>query len=141
MKKITLSPQEMAVIIDAGIDTSNASMVWISNRYNADEPRLCTVKTYEDRKLVDANQGNVMPAFTFTDIVEVLPKYIVKDDVAYFLTIAIDSTGYVITYCTSHINSTLFSTASETSVLDAGFDMLMWCSDNGYLDKKEDGDN
>ena len=99
------------------------------------------MKTYEDRKLVDANQGNVMPAFTFTDIVEVLPKYIVKDDVAYFLTIAIDSTGYVITYCTSHINSTLFSTASETSVLDAGFDMLMWCSDNGYLDKKEDGDN
>lgn len=141
MKKITLSPQEMALIIDAGIDTSNASMVWITNKYNLQEPRLCTAKTYEDRKLIDANQGAVMPAFTFTDIVDRLPKYLIVDDVAYFLTIAIDSTGYVITYCTDHINSTLFSTASETSMLEAGFDMLMWCSDNGFLTKGKDGNN
>lgn len=141
MKKITLSPQEMALIIDAGIDTSNASMVWITNKYNSQEPRLCTAKTYDDRKLIDANQGAAIPAFTFTDIVDRLPKYLVIDDVAYFLTIAIDATGYVITYCTDHINDILFSTASENSMLDAGFDMLMWCSDNGYLKPKEDGNN
>lgn len=141
MKKIALSPTEMAVIIDAGIDASNASMVWIINKYNLQEPRLCTAKAYEDRKLIDANQGTAIPAFTFTDIIDVLPKYIVKDDTAYFLTIAIDATGYVITYCTDHINSTLFSTASETSMLEAGFNMLMWCSDNGFLKQTEDGNN
>lgn len=140
MKKIALSPQEMTLIIDAGIDTSNASMVWITNKYNS-EPRLCTRKTYEDRKLFDANQGSVIPAFIFTDIIDALPKYIIKDDVAYFLTIAIDATGYVITYCTDHINATLFSTASETSMLEAGFNMLMLCSDNGFLNSKEDGNN
>ena len=141
MKKITLSPQEMTLIIDAGIDTSNASMVWITNKYNLQEPRLCTVKTYEDRMLIDANQGAAIPAFTFTDIIDRLPKYLAVDDLVYFLTIAIDTTGYVITYCTDHINNILFSTASENSMLEAGFDMLMWCSDNGFLRKGKDGNN
>ena len=141
MKEIVLSPEEMALILNAGIDASNASMAWVTNKYNLREPRLCTLETYEDRKLIDANHGSMMPAFTFTDIVDILPKYVIVDDVAYFLTIAIDSTGYVITYCTDHINSTLFSTASKTSMLDAGFKMLMWCSDNGFLTKGKDGNN
>lgn len=140
MKKITLSPNEMLNIIYAGADVSNASMVWITNKYNQ-EPRLCTAKTFEDRKLVDANQGTIIPAFTFTDIIDILPKHIMFNDVAYFLTITMDATGYVITYCTEHINSTLFSTASETSILEAGFNMLMWCIDNGFLKQTEDGNN
>ena len=140
MKDIALSPQEMALIIDAGVDVSNASMAWVTNRYNK-EPKLCTMSTYIDRKSVDASIGTCIPAYTFTDLVERLPKYIVEGDETYFLTIAIDSTGYVITYCTSHINSTLFSTASDYSMLDAGFQMIMWCIDNGYLKGEENGSN
>lgn len=132
MKEIALSQERMLKLIDAGVDTSNSSMVWITNRYNQ-EARLCTIKTYEDRKTIDANQGSCVPAYTFTDLVERLPKFIVNNDVPYFLTIAIDATGFVITYCTDHINATLHSTASEKSLLDAGYLMLLWCASNGHL--------
>ena len=74
-------------------------------------------------------------AFTFNDVLNMLPKEIKLNDTTYYLFIDYQvkrvAYGFIGKYCTGWL-SPIFS-FSDSSLLDALYKMLVWCIENGYV--------
>lgn len=129
-KKIALSIEEMKHLQELGVDTSGASMVWINDNEWA---------LYYDGNICSEfiNLFESISAFTLQDILELLPKEI--DGIPLEINFAEKYIAYfqrdVQCVCEEELlHVRLFK---DISLIDAAYEMLCWCAENGYLKKGE----
>lgn len=150
MKEQVLTIEQMQHLKELGVDTSKASMVLI---YTDDEDNILDWEEVRDtfehpevfEHFYDAETGNYdhsyrkdCGVFTLQDIIDLLPGYIesyVCDK--YYLIIEQlskdEEKEWNIRYSSSDFSSIKAQFAS-LSIIDAAYEMLCWCIENGYKD-------
>lgn len=138
MSKRVLSIEQMRHLKELGVDTSKASMLWIKPQegvYFVSYPKLSdgewllSINVEDDR--VKALCETV-PAFTLQDILDKLPCFIDT----YVLTLQkLARTGTCL-YMEPYSRSILVLKEGK-EFIDAAYDMLCWCIENGYIGKEK----
>jgi hypothetical protein len=142
MSKQVLSIEQMKHLQELGVDTSKASMYWIriirpATARNRKETVVLNWFLSFDKEAMHTGFDVVekLPAFTFQDIFDLLPKKIKRKDngsTSYLEVIFPNDDAWEVTYsyCESFFNE---------SLIDAAYEMLCWCIENGYVktNKKE----
>lgn len=155
MKNQTLSVEQMIHLKELGINTSKASMVCIFT-----DDKGCVQDWYELIDLspiffvgmkmcyYDANSSDYdhsyredCGVFTLQDIIELLPKQVVIVGVedgelgerAYWIRIEPNVNGWQIYYTTTCDQCHCSEFVESESLLEAAYQMLCWCAENGYL--------
>lgn len=115
MKQIALSIEQMGYLKELGIDTSDASLIWL---VNGGKLLLCT-RDLEDRF---NEYGKIYPAYTFPDIWEKLPSAIRILGTSYYKRLNQTS----IEYYSDTLSMSLLKTShfNETDLLKLAYDML-----------------
>lgn len=143
MSKQVLSIEQMKHLHELGLDTSQASMVLL---YTDDEGEIIEWEDTDEFpekfvKLYDAETGNYdhsyrkyCGVFTLQDILNILPK-VIEPDRCY---LHIHFAEQLIFYGYEYANEGLFSYISfefnnNHSIIDAAYEMLCWCIENGYV--------
>lgn len=134
MEKQVLSIERMRHLKELGVDTSRASMCYRRiGKYATGEVANLPWRLY-------LNNGNykeynveyeVVPAFTLQDILEMLPS----KTVASYLHIGRKSFSGNIQFYVEYSNFGGYAVSHfrNDSLLDAAYDMLCWCLENGYI--------
>lgn len=131
MKQV-LSIGQMKHLGDLGIDTSNASMTWMLYPYEEDKQPKLSLREWNTFKEPFRIQ-HCIPAFTLLDVLELLPKEIKTSTDTYWLTISIyDCKEWYVCYSMSD-EFDYYKEFKSKSLLDAAYDMLCWCIENGYV--------
>lgn len=121
MKNQVLSIEQMRHLRELGVDTSKASMFYVPKLQPKDEYCLLNVKPNPVIPYV--------PAFTLQDIIELLPSSLV--DGHYRLFIAKDGNNeYYFQYIGAMDVKASFKSCN---MLEAAYQMLCWCAENGFL--------
>lgn len=112
-----------------GVDTSKASMCWVIDCNYALHLKIHDILAY------NVTDEKVIPAFTLQDILEMLPYKIV----ASYLNIGKKSfSGDILFYVEySNFGGYASSHFRSESLLDAAYEMLCWCIENGYIEKSK----
>lgn len=142
MIKQCLSIDQMRHLKELGVDTSKASMLWIKPQegvYFVSYPKLSdgewllSINIEDDR--VKALCETV-PAFTLQDILDKLPHYLnpfPSKQILFAWMIERDTIAYRnvedVNDCLKHFTNDL--------LIDAAYDMLCWCIENGYIGKEK----
>lgn len=126
---------------DLGVDTNKASMAWVApNRilipalYDSLNDQGVTI--VRSMAYSSAYEGfRVFDAFTLQDIIELLPKYIEVESVerevnTYYLII---SPEWKICYEEAGFPHETEKSCESKILLDAAYEMLCWCAENGHL--------
>ena len=138
MSKQVLSIEQMQHLKELGLDTSNASMALIYTNSNGD------VVDWENVN-VDVHESSVgeynpylrrlYVAFTLQDILDLLPRSV---DVELLLFIDKGKNKWRIGYTDIESNE-IFEDFIDENFIDAAYEMLCWCIENGYVKtNKED---
>ncbi len=129
---------------ELGIDTSGASMhYWVitNGEYSENvggyvfskEPSCITLKLYPYKFMSDALVRRVkdIPTFTLQDILDFLPYKIVTS----YLNIGKKSfSGDILFYIEySNFGGYAISCFRNDNLIDAAYEMLCWCIENGYV--------
>lgn len=149
MERQVLSIEQMQHLKEQGIDTSKASMhYWVitNGEYSKEmggyvfskEPSCIILKLYPYEFISDAAIRRVedIPTLTLQDILEMLPNEIKEDSECNILSITKYNDGWYIRYGLSDEFVPLISFESN-SLLDAAYEMLCWCIENGYIKKSK----
>ena len=146
MRNQVLSIEQMQKLKELGVNTSKASMCYISKYPSCDfddGDEIVVVCNDFNKKL----HNEFGPAFTLQDIIELLPKSIShKYEVlskTYEDTYALvwDMEGGVLKYCDDigcereYTNHAIIH-VNEIGVLESLYNMLVWVAENGYLKTK-----
>lgn len=75
---------------------------------------------------------NVVPAYTFYDLLSALPQYIEIQDKLYELKVDKESVWYV-NYEGNEVNHILQEFDSRESLCNAAYEMLCWCTKQKYV--------
>ena len=141
-----LSLEQMNQLKELGVDTSKASMCYISKYTSCDfddGDEIVVVCNDFNKRLYN----EFGPAFTLQDIIELLPKSIShKYEVlskTYEDTYVLvwDMEGGVVKYCDDigcereYTNHAIIH-VNEIGVLESFYNMLVWVAENGYLKTK-----
>lgn len=127
-----LSIEQMKHLKELGLDTSDASMCWCyALSYKNAKWEL---EIYEDviNQKRDSAFWEIIPTYTFQDIINKLPCFI-GDEV---LTIQKLADSYTCLYMNPYTRSFINITEGE-ELIDAVYDMLCWCIENGYVKVEE----
>lgn len=131
MKKV-LSIEQMKHLQELGLDTSDASMYWarVSHGSRVDDKskgkwflslhkefQTCGFMSYES-----------ISTYTLQDILDKLPCFIGNE----VLTIQKLADSYTCLYMGPYTRSMIKITESKEPI-DAAYDMLCWCIENGYV--------
>lgn len=131
MKQV-LSVEQMKYLKELGIDTSDASMCWCyALSYKNAKWEL---EIYEDviNQKRDSAFWEIIPTYTLQDIFDKLPRYINDFGTKYKLHIELTFTEtWYISYQIGICEPFVFKLAEE--LLDAAYEMLCWCIENGYV--------
>lgn len=117
---------------ELGLDTSDASMCWCyALSYKNAKWEL---EIYEDviNQKRDSAFWEIIPTYTLQDIINKLPCFI-GDEV---LTIQKLADSYTCLYMNPYTRSFINITEGE-ELIDAVYDMLCWCIENGYVKVEE----
>lgn len=131
MENHVLSIERMQHLRELGLDTSKASMCWVIDCNYANHLKIRDLFAYK------ATDEKVIPSFTLQDILEMLP-YKIK---SYFLILLKDKYAfregncYNIYYRNVRERKSLIKIRRD-SLLDAAYEMLCWCVENGYIKTK-----
>ena len=140
MIKQVLSTERMRHLKELGVDASKASMLWIKPQegvYFVHDPNLS-----DGEWLLSINVENdrvkalceTVPAFTLQDIIELMPRSIdpITDVGTFYLNMYYYDQSWVVDYLNNEGDGSCYATLSD-SIMDAAYDMLCWCIENGYL--------
>lgn len=121
-----------------GLDTSDASMYW---KYLPTADVIINgTDEIEEEPCLFVSQPNMKykyPTYTFTDIINKLPRYIIGNCTLYKLHIEPHFLGkWIICYEIGISKSFVFK--DSDNLIDAAYEMLCWCIDNGYIGNKEE---
>lgn len=133
--KQVLSIDQMKHLRELGLDTSDASMYWarVSHGSRVDDKskgkwflslqkefQVCGFMSYES-----------IPTYTLQDIIDKLPCFIDT----YVFTLQKLASTYTCLYMEPYSRSILFLKENK-ELIDAAYDMLCWCIENGYILKR-----
>jgi hypothetical protein len=139
--KQVLSIEQMKYLQDLGLDTSDASMYWVRRSHGSridDESKgewflslqkefmVCGFISYE-----------ILPTYTFQEIIELLPKEIKTVTDTYYLTISTYDCDVWSIYYSMSDEFDYYKEFKSDSLIDAAYEMLCWCIENGYIKTKE----
>lgn len=142
MSKQVLSIEQMKHLQELGLDTSNASASWVKvTKIGGKEVETCWSLAFciVPNKL-DNMETETVPTFTLQDILDLLPKEMRdKDDDKFLLKVeyAILRKEWYIGYYYYDVvlnDNCLFS---RENPIDAAYEMLCWCIENGYIETKK----
>ena len=123
--KYVLSVEQMIHLQELGLSTSDGSMCFEWNESDADN----MVVTSPD---ADTNYDYYHETYTLQDILSKLPRYINDFGVMYKMCVEpLFSGPWAISYQKSI--SEPFIVKFSGNLLDAAYEMLCWCIENGYI--------
>lgn len=131
--KQVLSIDQMKHLRELGLDTSDASMCWcyVLSYKNA----KCELEIYEDviNQKRDSAFWEIIPTYTLQDILDKLPPFIGNNT----LTLQRHGDKWMCLYIDPYTRHNLHMEIKEECI-DAAYEMLCWCTENGYIKKEEE---
>lgn len=133
MNKQILSISQMLHLQSLGLKTSKASMCWTT--FNGD-----TMLSVHDEYCYESASLHPIPTFDLQDILERLPKDISRDCCTWYASLYIDFENNKVAYGnTDRYGFEIYhEVCIENELIDAVYEMLCWCIENGYLKVKEE---
>ena len=130
-----LSIEQMNRLKELGVDTSKASMCYISKYTSCDfddGDEIVVVCNDFNKKL----HNEFGPAFTLQDIIEVLPKSILINSVKHWICVGPNCrlTEFQLMYVDGDDSYAVMK--QDRSLLQAAYNMLIWVIENGHLKTK-----
>lgn len=138
MRNQVLSVEQMLSLKRLDIDISSAGMCWCypTGYKNA----KWELEIYEDviNQKRDSAFWEIIPAFTLQDIIELLPRSIQPnpDEGTYNLNLYYYDLSWVVDYLNNEGDGSYFAITSNDSFIEAAYEMLCWCIENGYVKKE-----
>ena len=133
MRKQVLDVEQMKHLQELGINTDNASAVWI----NPDKHVDWDIDLLYERPMPHTNEyDEFIPAYTLQDVLELLPGIIEHEREKYIL--MIDVFNKAIHYF-RYTQVLTFIKFKEIPMIDAAYEMLCWCIENGYVKTGKEG--
>ena len=131
--KQVLSIEQMKQLQELGIDTSDASMCYCCFYGNIKEE--WELEIYEDviNQKRDSTFWEIVPTYTFQDIIELLPKEIKTVTDTYYLTISTYDCDVWSIYYSMSDEFDYYKEFKSDSLIDAAYEMLCWCIENDYV--------
>ena len=139
MSKQVLSIEQMQHLKELGVDDSNSSVYWHRiRRLNTGEVVTDWFKSFnKSATCLDSMKVETVPAFTFQDIFELMPKKLPAKDgkpVAFLEIIFPNDDVWEISYGRlGYVSDSEFNAI----LIDAAYEMLCWLIENGYVDTKK----
>ena len=130
MGKQVLDVQRMQHLQEWGLDTSNASMYWISyNGISVSIPSNFNFPTSEADYII-------CDAYTLQDVLDALPKEISKDGCTWHASLYIDFENERIAYGnTDRYGFEVYHEIMiEKDLIDAAYSLLCWAIEKGYVE-------
>lgn len=141
MSKQVLDIQQMQHLEELGVDTSKANFYWhrtksLNNYEGWDEWKLHYGVLKLARGFTTINCQYVR-TFTLYDILDLLPKKLQHRYEDYELTLfySHDSYDWKVQYLNENVSFMDYKSGEE--LIDAAYEMLCWCAENGYVDTKK----
>lgn len=124
--KQVLDVQQMQYLQELGLDTSNASMYWLSyNGVSVAIPINFHLPTSD-------NDYVICNAYTLQDVLDALPKSLEIGKSKYEISIYMIGGKWAVDYY-SETDADIQSEEYE-SLIDAVYSRLCWCVENGYVE-------
>ena len=124
--KQVLDVQQMQHLQELGMDTSNASMYWIS--YNG-----ISVSTPSNFHLPTSDNDYVIcDAYTLQDVLDALPKSLEVGKSKYEISIYMIEGKWAVDYC-SETDADIQSLECE-NLIDAAYPLLCWTIENKFVE-------
>lgn len=99
------------------------------------------LKIHEDviRQKRDPRFWEIIPALTLQDIIELLPRSIQPNPnvETFYLNLYYYDRSWVVDYLNNKGDGSYFAITSNDSFIEAAYEMLCWCIENGYVKTKE----
>lgn len=125
MKQV-LSVGQMKYLQNIGIEFKNTSMLlWHPQILDGVPNSVWDLSVWSESLF---SEDHVYPAYTLQDILDKLPCFIGKE----VLTIQKLADSYTCLYMEPYSRSIIKITESK-ELIDAAYDMLCWCIENGYV--------
>lgn len=125
MKQV-LSVGQMKHLQKIGIELRNTSMLlWNQQILDGIPNSVWDLSVWSESLF---SEDNVYPAYTLQDILDKMPCFIDKE----VLTIQKLADSYTCLYMEPYTRSIMKITESK-ELIDAAYDMLCWCIENGYV--------
>lgn len=144
MSKQVLDISQMQHLEELGVDTGKANFYWhrtksLNNYNDWDEWKLHYGVLRLERGFTTINCQYVRP-FTLQDILDLLPNLIQSQDEEnnYWLefgTAMEDEEWWYIRYMS--VYGVKLNYEEHVHLIDAAYEMLCWCAENGYVDTKK----
>lgn len=142
MSKQFLDIEQMKRLKELGADTSNAHFFYERNKSEDNNGFIIDnkwrLKSKEGIYRFNFESYDIVPVFTLQEILDVLPKYISKNQVIYALTIWYSKSvnNWLIAY---YDMNNVFEIYMDEELIDASYNLLCWCIENGHVEtNKED---
>lgn len=142
MSKQVLDIEQMKHLQELGLDTSKASMCYVVDDSKSYKPILCV--SGNESEYLDAISYSV-PAFTLQDTLSLLPKKItasehqcsVQGDFFLYIDYEYPEISYSVLddWCPGLNELKTVYINKDTELIDAAYEMLCWCLENGYVEK------
>lgn len=131
--KLVLSVEQMKYLRELGLNTSDASMCYCCFYGNIEEE--WELEIYEDviNQKRDSTFLDIVPTYTFQEIIELLPKEIKTVTDTYYLTISTYDCDVWSIYYSMSDEFDYYKEFKLDSLIDAAYEMLCWCIENGYI--------
>ena len=131
--KLVLSVVQMKFLRELGLNTSDASMCYCCFYGNIEEE--WELEIYEDviNQKRDSTFLDIVPTYTFQEIIELLPKEIKTVTDTYYLTISTYDCDVWSIYYSMSDEFDYYKEFKSDSLIDAAYEMLCWCIENGYI--------
>lgn len=127
MKKQVLSLEQMKRLHELGLDTSQASMEYIEDNNG----KILCISKENEHNIKDIEEGLIIcETLTLQDILDLLPKEIEKENRNYQLEMFRNPQRYFVSY---YWLDNLLISLNEVEFIDAAYEMLCWCIENGYV--------
>lgn len=137
MRNQVLSVEQMLKLQRLGIDISSSGMYWCRPTKN----EKWELKIHEDviRQKRDPRFWEIIPALTLQDIIELLPRSIQPNPnvETFYLNLYYYDRSWVVDYLNNKGDGSYFAITSNDSFIEAAYEMLCWCIENGYVKTKE----
>lgn len=146
MENQVLSIERMRHLQELGIELGKTLLYWAISKDN--NPRAAThygkwiLTKGNSAQVVGMTSWEFVPAFTLQDIIEELPKELTLNSSSYNLILSFSGENFRYEATTpygydkihiEYFNSTGFLKRFNVTLIDAAYNMLCWCAENGYL--------
>lgn len=134
MSKQCLDIEQMQHLKELGLDTSNASALYCIDNETGEKQLMWNEQVEETDK--DDEYFRIVPAYTLQDILDLLPNRIYDKEAFYLGCYDIMIDEHDICYakwCGTEIESTYVEIEIKDNLIDAAYEMLCWCIENGHI--------